>query len=222
VAIVDYASLQTTVAQFMNRGDLLTIPAGNTTNPIQDGITLCEAKIQRKLRRVTVRATITLGAEQCQLPSDCKELRSIRLITGDPTNDSDITIVTPTTLADYRAMYADVAGRPRYASVISGGNIILVPPPDSTYTADITYYQFLVPLSATNTTNLIFTESPDLYLYGTLAEMETYMEHDERLPLWQQRFQDALDDLEIVKEREELGAGTRLPRLPYNGFTVPW
>lgn len=220
-----YAALQLTVAQFINRGDLSVIPPGNTTTPIQDAIVLAEAKIQRKLRRVTVRnssVAIPPLVDQVQLPSDVAELRTVNLVTGDPTNDVSLIIVTVANLADYRAMFADVPMRPQYASLISGQNMMLVPTPDTNYVADITYYQNLQTLSASNPTNVIFLESPDLYLYGALSEMEGYLEHDERIPTWKGLFQECLDDLEVVKEREELGAGIRITRLPYSGFFNPF
>lgn len=206
MALDTYANLQASVAAWLNRSDL--------AGAIPDFITLAEAQIKRRLRNWTVRNTaFAINAESTALPADCAELRSIRLVSGHPHLDTAIQITTPETLADRRAGLHGTPGRPRFASIING-QLVVAPTPDTAYTADIVYFSSLTPLSGTNATNAVLTAAPDLYLFGALKEAEPYMEHDERVPLWTAKFEAALTELDMQRERQEFGASLRPVRLP--------
>jgi hypothetical protein len=203
VTLADYTELQAAVGDWLNRADLAA--------QIPDFIALAEATIRRRLRRTKIRATVTFTAASFPLPSDCAELSSARLVTGIPGQDVPLRIVTETALAEYRAATGSNSGRPIAASVIGPG-LLLVPAPDTNYSAEIIYFSKLVSLSDAQPTNALLTEAPDLYLNGALVQASKFLEHDERIPVWTQSFQDAIDELNLVREREELGAAPRRQR----------
>lgn len=205
MALNNYAALQASVADWLNRTDL--------TTQIIDFILLAETKIERRVRRKTIRTTITVAAESTALPADCAELRSAYPITGQPTLDGPLSLASPEMLADIKATHAAIAGRPAAVAVVDG-NLIVAPPPDQTYTLQVTYFQKLVPLATSGSTNTIFTEAPDIYLYGALVEGETYLDHDERITTWQARFDDAVDSLNQVRQAEETNMSLKAARLP--------
>jgi hypothetical protein len=62
--------------------------------------------------------------------------------------------------------------------------------------------------------NDILTEAPDLYLYGALYESAPYLEHDERIPIWEDFFEKGVTELDIKRQREETNASYRPARLP--------
>lgn len=204
--IESYSDLQTAVANWLDRTDL--------TARIPEFIQLTEAKLRRKLRRRSVRDTITLtsGVDSVTLPADVAELRSIRLVTSSYRQDVPLLNQTPEMLAERRAAWSQ-SGRPRFFSVV-GNRLLLVPTPDDNYSAEIIYYEALQPLSDTNPTNNVLTEAPDVYLYGALQEAEPYLENDERLPLWKAQFEAALHELTVARQREEYSASLRPVRLP--------
>lgn len=204
--ITDYATLQTAIADWVARDDAETLAA------IPLWIALAEARITRKLRDTTLRATITIADESTPIPADVGELRSVRLSTGSGWLDTSLMIGTPEILDDYRARSSNVSGRPRIVAIL-GGDIISVPAPDSVYSADITYYQKLIPLSATNTTNVVLTMAPDAYLYGALVAGEGFLEHDERMTIWKAQFEEAIDELNAARSNREYGAGTAPARM---------
>ena len=177
--ITDYGSLQTVLAKWLNRSDLV--------EDIPGFIQLAEAEMKRTLRRTSVRTTINIASDTTTPPADMVELRSIRLITGQPDLDRPLTLVSPEVLAEMRAMQGNAIGRPRWVSMIAG-QIVVTQPPDSTYTAEIIYFQSLVPLTNTNTTNIVLTAAPDAYLYGSLLQAMPFLEHDERMATWQPGF----------------------------------
>jgi hypothetical protein len=205
VALSTRSDLEAALADWINRRDL---------GPrIPDFIRLTEAKIDRVLRRATVRGTMTIDAEVNALPADCAELRSIRLSSSMPHRDFPITIGTVDMLGETRARWNGAAGRPERAAIV-GNELIVAPAPDAAYTAEITYFEKLVPLSDATSTNAVLVDAPDVYLYGALAETELYLKHDERFPLWKQNAEKAMLELELVRQRQEHGASLRPARLP--------
>ena len=201
----NYTNLQVTIASELDRTDL--------SESIPLFITLAEAEIDRVLRRTVTRQTITINSETTSLSATIAELRSIRLVSGQTYLDTALDVVTPEMLSDVRARVGAVPGRPRAAAVING-QIVVAPAPNGAYTAEIVAYLGLVKLSATNATNVILTEAPDLYLYGALTHSAPFLQHDERIETWRTFFQNALDQLHQRREREEHGANMRPMRLP--------
>jgi hypothetical protein len=230
--ILDYASLQTAIADWLNRTDL--------TARIPTFIQLTEAEMRRRLEYTTTRAAFAITAESTPLPADCKSLRSVWLSDGNaPAENWPLTIVTPDVLAERRQDYGAQVGRPRFASVID--NVLAVVPAPTAiaypegvlltedsepletedsegspavYNAEIVYYNRLTPLSNTATTNEILSIAPDAYLYGALMQASPFLEHDERLPVWEQKFEKAMQQLILDKDHEEYGAGIKQMRLP--------
>lgn len=203
MALSTYTELQASVASWLNRSDL--------TAQIADFIALAEAVLKRRLRRKTVRASVPVASASVSLPTDCAELRSISFVSSSLYRDLPIRIGTPEQLAETRARSAPT-GRPIAAAVIAG-QLVFAPAPDAVYTADLTYFQQLTPLSVGAPTNTLLTEAPDAYLFGALLQSAPYLEHDERIPVWQSKFDAAIDELNAVREHEELNASVRPVRL---------
>lgn len=200
-----YANLQLAVGKLLDRTDLAAY--------IPDWIALCEAALKRDLKRTVARQQYTVSDEVWTMPSEVDELRSIRLVTGSPSLDFPIAIVTPEDAADFRAEKSNTAGRPQHA-FIAGRDVILAPPPDQLYTIEVTYYVALTPLSASATTNAVLQEAPDAYLYGAAVHSAPFLGDDARLPMWQQMYQATIDALNQKREREEYGGSLRPIRLP--------
>lgn len=206
VALDTYAHLQTTIADWLNRSDL--------TGSIPDMITLAEAEMKRRLRRTSVRVVnYSITAESNAPPADLAELRSAWLISAEPSRDVPLRMGTQEMLVERNARGAGIASRPSDIAFV-GGQIIVAPPPDKTYTAGLVYYSTLSPLSVSNTVNVVLTEAPDAYLFGALLHAEGYLEHDDRIALWKGKFDAAIDQLNDVRDREEHNASLQAVRLP--------
>lgn len=201
MAISNYSELQTAVGNWLNRSDLST--------RIPEFIALAEADMRRVLRDQVTRAAFILTSDAVALPATADEVRSLRF--NDSTRKYPLTQVTHETLAGLRR---SGSGVPHYFSVLAG-SVLLDVTPVSNYTMEIVYYTKLVPL-ATASTNATLTESPDIYLFGALKEAAPYLEHDERNPMWSQKYQKAVDDENVARERAELGAAPAIVRLPIN------
>lgn len=202
--LTSYVGLQDAVAQYLQRTDL--------TSQIPAFIQLAEAQIKRQLRRKSVRTTITIAQESTNLPSDCAEVRSLHLLTSSRWQDRPITVGTPEMLAETRARITS-AGRPIRAAMIAR-QLVVAPEPDRSYSADIVYFQQLTALSASQASNDVLTEAPDIYLFGALQESAAFLEHDERIDTWKKKFDDGIEEMNNIREREETNASLRPVRLP--------
>lgn len=201
--LTSYTELKASVADWLNRTDL--------TTQVPDFISLAEAEMKRRLRRSSTRTTITISAEETTPPSDLAELRSMHLESGSPGQDYPIRVGTPEMVAERRARNSAVSGRPSDACVVAG-KIVVAPTPDQSYTARIVYFTQLTALSGSQASNPILVEAPDAYLFGSLLQAAPYLEHDERLPVWQGKFDNAINQLNVVRENEEHGASLRAVR----------
>lgn len=183
-----YSALQTSIAGYLNRGDL--------TSVIPDFITLAEAEMRRRLRtrRATGRSDATLTTEYIAVPTDF----------GGP-----IAVVLTSTDPKVRLEFADIArmlevqqgnfsgtGQPRWYSVV-GEELQFLPVPDGSYTIEMTYWKGLAALSASNTSNWMLTDNPDAYLYGALLHSAPYLMDDDRMAMWAQSFSTIMDDIKI-------------------------
>lgn len=164
MAITDYASLQTAVADLLHRASDTALLAR-----IPGWIQLAEARLsaQIKSRSMETRATLTTtaGNGYVSLPADVIESRRLLISSTDP--QRGLKYVSPDELT-YRFPSA-TTGEPVVWTVI-GAQAQLGPVPDAAYTLELAYLQRIPALSVSNTTNWLLTASPDVYLYGTLLQ----------------------------------------------------
>lgn len=190
MAISTYAELLAAVADQLARDDL--------TAAIPNFVVLTEAKINRDLyvpqmeqRATAIINTSNTEPEFISLPTDFQSMRRIRLssVTGKP----PLLFMASATMDEYRNSHQNVTGQPSYFTVF-GTEIELCPTPDSNYTIEMVYRKN-VPALVTNLTNWLLTDSPDIYLYGCLAESAMYTKDDERLLIWMGLYKKAMEAL---------------------------
>lgn len=189
MAFTNQAALEDVVADYLNRTDL--------DSQITDGVELCEARIRRhEAARTLTRTTLTLDSTNpATLPADFKYLYAL-YYDGDSATYGEIRIVSPKELVEYKGTYG-AGGRPVMAAVLYDPLELLfapVPASGASYTATMIY-------DAGMSSTYLLTHFPDLYLYGTLIEMAPFIRDDARIPMWEQRFQQSLEELRRFNER---------------------
>jgi hypothetical protein len=171
MAITNYSTLQSAIADYLNRADL--------TSQIQNFIQFAEADLNTRLRcrEQIVRSEATSSAEFVQLPSDWLEainlhigggkqpLRYITLDEADTINSTQIYIA------------------PNFYSLMNGA-IEIVPEPAEDIDIEMIYYAKIPALSDQATTNWLLTKAPDVYLYGALTHAAPM--DDQRIPVFGQ------------------------------------
>lgn len=203
--IVDYASLQAAVMEYLARDQDATLIVR-----IPTFIQLAEAKFNRQLfvRQMEQRATaiVDLTSDEPEfivLPADFQSMRRVRLssVAGKPC----LEFKSGTQLDEYRFGISDLAGQPRYFTVF-GDEIEVAPTPDDAHTIEMVYRRTVPPL-ATNDPNWLLMLAPDLYLYGALLEAAPYLKDDGRIQTWGLGFSTALNDLNNLGLTSTFNAG---------------
>jgi len=198
MAIQTYSDLQTSIASFLARTDL--------TAQIPDFIKLAESRMSRELetrsQEKRVQATLTAGNEYISLPTDMREIRSVKL------NTSPLTVLEYKSPTQIDADYSTTGLNKPDAYSVVGSDLKLRPVPDSAYVAEIIYIGDIEALSATNTTNNILTRHPDAYLSGSLVEAYTYLMDEQRAQVYDQKFSRAIEEIRKDEQRAQYGSGT--------------
>lgn len=190
MAFNTYATLQTTIANWLSRQDL--------TAQIPDFINLLEVQAERKLRtrHMIKRCYATVTDQYIALPTDYLEIRNVQL-NSYPVQQLEY--VTMGYLDEVRTRYP-AADRPLYYSIV-GNTIELAPVPDASYEIEIVYYAKIPKLSNQVTTNWLLDEWPDLYLYGSLMNAEPYLKNDERISTWGSAVAGIFEDIKTADDR---------------------
>mgnify|MGYP003126346131 FL=1 len=179
MTITNYSTLQSTIADYLNRSDLTAV--------IPTFIQLAESQINRDIRHYEMEARSNAeqdaGDEYMQTPANW--LENIRAhVTG--TGTSPLDLISRQAMADKRAGAEDTTGRPQYYAM-ADGQFQLYPTPDAEYTIELLFYE-KIPALASNTTNWLVEEYPDIYLYGSLIHSAPYLQEDARTTVWAQMY----------------------------------
>jgi hypothetical protein len=196
MALDTFAGLKATIADYLNRDDLTTI--------IPSFITLAEAKFNRKLRvrQMIKRAEGQINTAFFAYPSDWLQAKEFVLNTNPTVR---LQYIDESYSNELRATRFVAVGRPLYYTIV-GTQLEFTPTPDTTYSAELTYYAKIPALSDSNTSNWLLAYAPDLYLYGALMEATPYLKDDERLAVWGQLYANSLGDIEVADQRASVSS----------------
>mgnify|MGYP003116191328 FL=1 len=197
-----YSELKTSIANYLNRSDL--------TSDIDTFIDNVEAELNRRLRNKDMikRATATADSQYLTVPSDWLEAINIEITAN---NFSPLFQQSIESLDVYRKANNNSTGQPIYYAMVDD-SIELAPTPDSSYTLQLTYYAKISALSDSNTSNFVSASHPDVYLYGALKHASIYLMEDERIPMFTQQFEKALEEMRLAQEKSAFGKGSLMMR----------
>lgn len=212
---MDYASLQTTIASWLARNDL--------TTTIPTLIELAEARFRRELKS-WLKTTYENNsiADDLVLPSTVDTVLSVSYNDGPGgTYNHPLDLITETDF-QYRMSANPAVSAPARACWVDrdedqGTTTLHFWPPVSASSPisnlKVSYIKALPSLSDSVTTNALLEEAEDVYLYGALAEAAPFLEHDERLPMWEERVFSGIKGLNIQAQRRRNGGAPRPIRL---------
>lgn len=204
--ITNFTDLQATLADWLHRTDL--------ANSIPTFIQLAEARIYQGSKdaqmpteplRVSAMETQVSGSTSSGIGAitDMVQIRSV--VIGSDTEAAPLTYASP---ADMTVLQRSL-GKPIAYSVVAG-SIVVGPQPDQDYPYSITYYKKFPALSATNPTNWLITNAPNLYLYGALIESAPYLHNDPRMLTWYRMFAAALNSVQAADDAMRTGGPLRM------------
>lgn len=195
----DYDELKAEIAAWLDRTDL--------TAEIPGFIELGEGYANRKLRTQHQYAVVeaTADSEYLALPDDWLETSNID---RDDRVWTPLEYLTPAQLVSLRRDHS-VQGRPRAYSIV-GGRLRLLPVPDGSYTLRMEYYQKIPALSASNTSNWLLENHPDVYLHAALFYANKYLRDPEGMAIAKADLDEAL--AEIYRADQNAGV-PKTPRM---------
>ena len=184
MAIVDYSTLLTAVADYHHRDD----------GRIADHVHFAEKRINSalfsRLGETEVNLTTTVGSRYITLPADY--LEPLALWMTEYGNRTEMVFTTPENLP----LYPLTRGLPRYYTVDQGKLAF-------DYLADAEYsMQFRYKLGydiATTMTNHVLNQFPQCYLYGALREACVLSEDDAGAQKYEALFQQAIEELQKIE-----------------------
>lgn len=197
-----YAELKTAIANYLNRSDL--------TSDIDTFIDNVEAELNRRLRTKDMikRATATADSQYLSVPTDWIEAINVEITSND---FSPLFQQSIESLDVYRKANNNSTGQPVYFAMVDD-SIELAPTPDVEYTLQLTYYAKISALSDSNTSNFVSVSHPDVYLYGALKHASIFLMEDERIPMFTQQFEKALEEMRLEQEKAAFGKGSLMMR----------
>jgi len=182
----NFGELKETVKKYLyNRKDLdLIIPTL---------VALSERRIYRALRVPANEELLSVTVEalsEVALPRDFLECKFFALKYEG--KNIELNRVSDNQLLRLQAA-PDFVAQPKYCGRI--GNSLHWYPPQDTESVDVQmvyWADYSGQLVADADTNDILRIAPDLYVYGALVESEPFLGHDDRIPVWNDMFNQAL------------------------------
>ncbi len=201
MALTNYSTLKTSIANWLNRSDL-------TSEIADDFIKLTEADFNSKLRvrKMITQTSFTIDSETEVLPTGFLQVRDIYILNGN--TKCPLRYMTPSQMDQIKG--TSTTGLPSSYTIL-GDTFRFSPKPDSSYTAYINYYKSFDALSDTTTTNYILQTHPAIYLYGSLFHAANFLGgiNPQQVQTWQQMFATAMERLEL-NDREDQFSGSPL------------
>jgi len=213
MALTNYSTLKTSIANWLNRSDL-------TSEIADDFIKLTEADFNSKLRirKMVAQTSFTIDSETEALPTGFLQVRDIYILNGN--TKVPLTYTTPSQMDS--TVGTSTTGLPNSFTIL-GDTFRFSPKPDASYTAFINYYKSFDALSDTTTTNYILTTHPAIYLYGSLFHAANFLGgiNPQQVQTWQQMFATAMERLEL-NDREDQVSGSPLQIRGENTVASPF
>lgn len=184
-----YADLQTQVANWLARDDLVTY--------IPDFITIFEAAAARRLRLrpQETSTTLTTASGSVALPTD---YLGWRRLTWAGSTRVDLAYVHPSRLQN--EFPTTPAGTPSWFT-IEGTTLKIRPTDDTASIYEFLYFAKVPAISGA--LNWLWTAYPDVYLFGTLFEAYMFNKDAANAALWKARRDEIFDEMEMKQFREQ-------------------
>lgn len=180
---MDYAQLQTSVAQWLHRTDLDPI--------IPDFIRLVEEKLNRSLRtkdnEIAIPSTEIVDYK-ITLPAGAVAVKNLWGNFHKPVNSQALEVVIARQGQGQAGLYA-----------WSANELVF----DGVGTVQGVAYRSIPALSDLNTSNWVLDRHSGVYLFGTLAEANLYIKNAEEASVWKARFDGLIDELNGISQRDK-------------------
>ncbi len=207
----NYSDLVQDIKDWLMRDDL----ASHTPTFIR----LAEADFNRQLRtrQMVKRSQVAANDRYLKLPSDWRRAWNIQRAS----DDFPLTYLTPAEMDKERhRLSVHEITEPDVATYYSlfGDSIELLPAPTAAdpVTIEMLYYAKVPALTDQVPENWLIQQHYDIYLYGALIHSAPFLKEDERVPVWKELYNVAIEQANI-EDANAKRSGTPLTR-PIQSF----
>lgn len=187
MALANYTDLQASIAAWSHRSDLTAI--------IPDFIVLAEKRINSDIDARAQDSVVTLSTvanvAYITAPTDMLTVRSLTIVTSNQT-----TVLDYLTPDQFNASYGTTTGQPQSFTII-GNLLYLGQIPDSVYSIQCIYTASVPPI-ASNPTNWLITNFPQVYLTACLVEVARYTLNNELFASSNASYKEAIDSVNSI------------------------
>ena len=193
-----FQSLRDDVRNYLERG------ASAATDPIvyeqiPKLINFAERRIARDIKiqgfQTVVTSTMQTGVAVMPKPDRWRETISMNVGTGTGSVNRQSLF---TRSYEYCRTYwpnDEITAQPLFYADYDYQHWIFAPTPDNAYPIEIVYYELPQLLDETTQQNWLTNFAPNALLYGTLLEATPFLKNDDRIPVWLNFYQMAVDSL---------------------------
>lgn len=203
MTIATYADLTAAVRDWLGRtNDSVAL----TDARVADAVRLAEVDIYERLRvrEMETSGDLTINAQTVAIPTGMIGVRRL-YITSDPL--LELEYMAPPQF--WGSFGANITGQP-WAYTMEGDNFVFGPSPSATYTGKLLYWKRLAALSSA--VNSLFSNQPDLWLYGALSHAAVFTRDMEDAALWKGKFAEAMARAEMSNEKSRFGGAPLVMR----------
>lgn len=204
MSIGTYAELQAAVSAWMLRS---STDAVVTTAQVKNYIFLVESEMNRELEVRELETDTSLPTVAAQdyvsLPSDFRRPSSYEF------TDQGGFVEIGGTRQELKRKFGTDSGRPSEGAIF-GLKMYLGATPDAIYPASLFYYKAIPALSDSNTTNVILTAYPDLYLYGAVRQGCMQISNKAKKDEAEANYSAIVDRIKLATMAAKLQPGSRM------------
>jgi hypothetical protein len=139
-------------------------------------------------------ATTVGGQSNYALPTNYLQMREFRL-NQEPT--VSLRYVSPEIFEAWNLG----AGMPAFYTIIAN-EIRIGPTPSGAYEMEMLFWRKFPHLSVSAPTNWMLQHAPDVYLYGSLMELEPFIQNDARLGVWSSAYANAIENIQGADDKD--------------------
>ncbi len=202
MAIDSYDNLKAAIVDWSHRNDMTPDRLDQFIDLAEEGM-FSSPLMPLELRQMETKSELTASTSSrlLALPSDYLEMRRLKVnLSG---GDCDIQYLTPEQLP-----IAGTSGIPKFFTVTD--QIEFDRTPDSAYTIEIQYYAKPTALSDANTTNVILTNHPKIYLHGALSNLYQWTMQNDLAEYHENKFQAAMRGANKQYKRGRYGPAPKM------------
>ena len=189
-SVMTYDSLAENVQSYLNRTDTATIEKIPLFIMLAEQIIASQIKF---LGNLTVNeSAMVAGTNVINKPARWHKTVSMNItVAGEK---QPVLLRKYEYLREYWPNETDT-GLPKFYADYDYTHWLVAPTPSTNYSFEVLYYERVQPLDSTNQTNWFTIYAPQALLYGSLLQAMPFLKNDERLPMWQDQYNQIMQTL---------------------------